>query len=138
MLLILSCAQKEGNVVYLDETSGLKKVKEVCEEDFDGSEVCREIYVKPVPAVRESLYEKERKETLLKLLRTPPSPVRTPDAVLKVYLLPWTDDEGNFHAGGYVFVVVEEGEWILSEGPEKSEEARKVLTPLKVEKNEGK
>ena len=134
-LFTLSCAEK-GKVVHLEEeTAGLKKVKVVCEEDIDG-EVCREIYIKPVPVVKESLYEKERKETVLKLLRTPPSPVRTPDTVLKVYVLPYTDSEGNFHAGGYMFVVVEDGEWILSEG-RREERARKVLTPLEVRKDEG-
>ena len=135
VLLLLSCAGKEGKVVELEE-GGLRKVKVICEEDLDG-EVCREIYIKPVPVVKESLYERERKEVLLKLLRTLPAPVRTPDKVLKIYVLPYTDSEGNFHAGGYVFVVVEDGEWILSDRP-SGEKAKKVLTPLEEGKDEGK
>ena len=139
-LFLLSCAGKsEGNVVYLEEGDrgfGLKKVKEVCEEDVDG-EVCREIYVKPVPVVKESLYEKEKKETLLKLIKKPPAPVRTPDEVLKIYVLPYTDSEGNFHGGEYLFVVVGDGKWLMGDRVE-GEEERKVLTPLKKEeKDEG-
>ncbi len=141
VFLLLSCAGKnEGSVVYLEDDSGsfgLKKVKEICEDDVDG-EVCREIYIKPVPVDREGPYEKEKKEVLLKLLSSPPAPVRTPDRVLKVYVLPFTDESGNFHAGGYFFMVVEDGEWILAPGAETKGTGRKILTPLKEErKDEG-
>jgi len=129
-LFLLSCAGKEGDVVYLEEEafSSLKKVKEVCEEDVD-SVYCREIYIKPVYVRKESLYEKERKRVLLNLLKVPPSPVRTPDEVLKIYILPYTDSKGNFHAGGYIFTVVEDGRWILADEADMGEKP-KVLTPL--------
>jgi len=134
VLLMTGCASK-AEVVYLEseDMGRLKKIKEVCEaEGID--EVCKEIYVKVVPVKKESLYEKERKETLLKLLRKPPAPVRTPDEVLKIYVLPYTDAEGNFHAGGYIFTVVKDGEWILSGKGMKEEPLDKVLTPLEDKK----
>ncbi len=137
VLFSLSCADKKSSVVYLEERSatGLKKIKEVCETDVD-EEVCREIYIKPVPVKTESLYEKEKKKVLLKMLRNLPSPVRTPDEVLKVYILPYTDSRGNFHSGEYVFIVVEDGRWLMGKQVEEKKE-RKLLIPLKEKKDEG-
>lgn len=139
-LTLLGCAGKENKVVYLDEEGEsrwkMKKVSEVCDEDGEFI-TCKEVYIKPVPVQKESLYEKERKEVLLDLIKNVPAPIRTPDTVLKVYLLPYTDGEGNFYGGGYFFMVVEDGRWLLGGEGEREIKLRKVLTPLKKEGKDG-
>ena len=128
-LSLLGCAQK-GKVVYIPQEKNAE-VKEYCyTEGVD--EVCvREIY-KKVYVEKKSEYEREKEETLLKLLN-PPTPVKAPDKILMIYVLPWVDEEGNFHAGEYLFLKVEEGEWVLEKTKENSSKV-KVLTPLEVKK----
>jgi len=87
---------------------------------------------KPEPAPK-SLYEKEKEKLLLRLVQSPPVPLKEPDKVVMVYVLPWTDDKGNFHAGEYVFLVVEEGRWILEKGSAQKDKVR-LLTPLEGKK----
>jgi len=82
-------------------------------------------------AKEESLYEKEVKDAVVKLLRTPPAPVKTPDKVLRVLILPWVDENGNLNTQKYIFVKVEEGKWILGDYLGKEGEGVKTVTPLK-------
>lgn len=81
----------------------------------------------------ESLYEKEVKEKMVKLLREPPSPIKAPDTVLRVLILPYVDKEGNLNAMKYVFLRVEEGRWILGDYLIHKRSGIKLLTPLKDE-----
>lgn len=62
-----------------------------------------------------SLYEKEVEEKLTKLLRTEPTPLRVPDTIVRVLILPYVDESGNLVSQKYVFFRAEEGKWILGE-----------------------
>jgi len=84
----------------------------------------------------ESLYEKEVKETITKLLQAPPTPVKVPDTILRVLILPYVGEDGSLNAAKYVFVKVEEGRWILGDYLIKERRGIKVLTPLKEERKE--
>lgn len=75
-------------------------------------------------------YEKERLEMLRKLLQTPPTPIRVPDTVIRVLILPWVDSEGNLNTSRYVFFRVEEGKWILGDYLLKRGEPIRELRPL--------
>ncbi|MEM5853941.1 MAG: TraV family lipoprotein [Candidatus Aenigmatarchaeota archaeon] len=75
-------------------------------------------------------YEKERLEMLQKLLQTPPTPLRVPDTVIRVLILPWVDSEGNLNTSRYVFFRVEEGKWILGDYLLKRGEPIRELKPL--------
>lgn len=39
------------------------------------------------------------------------SPIRSAPKILKVWISPWIDDEGDLHQEGYVYVVVDHGAW---------------------------
>lgn len=86
----------------------------------------------------ESLYEKEVKETMVKLLQAPPTPVKVPDTILRVLILPYVSEDGSLNTARYVFVKVEEGRWILGDYLLGEKKGIKVLTPLKEEGGEKK
>ncbi len=39
------------------------------------------------------------------------SPIRSAPKILRVWISPWIDDEGDLHQDGYVYVVVDHGAW---------------------------
>ncbi len=81
----------------------------------------------------DSLYEKERKEFLSETMYSPKIPVKTPDKILRVLVMPYVDEESNLQTENFHFVKVDEGRWILGEylnGQDRSS-APKTLTPLK-------
>ncbi|HHJ63325.1 MAG TPA: hypothetical protein ENJ61_00295 [Aquifex aeolicus] len=87
----------------------------------------------------EDLYEKEVKKAIVSLLREPPAPVKAPDTVLRVLILPYVSQDGALNTAKYVFLRVEEGRWILGDYLIGGKEGVKLLTPLKEGgKDEGK
>lgn len=82
---------------------------------------------------KQSLYKKAQNDTIIKMLNSPVTPIKTPDKILRVLMLPWVDESGVLNAQGYKFVKVEEGSWVLGEYLSKSGSAIKLLSPLKKE-----
>lgn len=95
-------------------------------------QVAPQVFSKPPEKkdVEVTSYEKERLEVLQKLLQTPPTPMRVPDTVVRVLILPWVDSEGNLNTSRYVFFRVEEGKWILGDYLLKRGEPIRELRPL--------
>ncbi|MFA6396635.1 MAG: TraV family lipoprotein [Sulfurimonas sp.] len=75
-------------------------------------------------------YEKERDRMLAKIVKTSPTPMRVPDTVLRVLLLPYEDDSGALTTQNYKFVKADDGKWILGEYLNKEGSAVRMLTPL--------
>ena len=86
----------------------------------------------------EDLYEKEVKDSIVKLLSEPPAPVKVPDTVLRVLILPYVGKEGTLNTARYVFLKVEEGRWVLGDYLIERKKGIKLLTPLEEGKDEGK
>lgn len=42
-----------------------------------------------------------------------PMPIRTQAAVMRIWMAPWEDDEGDLHADGYLYTEVEGRKWNL-------------------------
>lgn len=81
----------------------------------------------------DSLYEKERKAFLSETMYSPKIPVKTPDKILRVLLMPYVDEDMNLQTENFHFVKVDDGRWILGEylnGQDRSV-SPKILTPLK-------
>jgi len=113
-----------------------------CKRGAEGGECgpVREVYEKLESGEKgknekkeESLYEKEVKETIVNLLKAPPTPVKVPDTILRVLILPYVSEDGSLNTARYVFVKVEEGRWILGDYLLGEKKGIKVLTPLKEE-----
>jgi len=43
----------------------------------------------------------------------PPVPIRSAPKILRVWIAPWIDQEGDLHQEGYVYLVVDHGTWAL-------------------------
>lgn len=69
----------------------------------------------PAEKREESLYNREVQEKVMKLLREEPAPLRVPDTVIRVLVLPYVDEGGNLVSQKYIFFRAEEGKWILGE-----------------------
>jgi len=85
----------------------------------------------PIPVPTLSPLESERQNIMLKLLRKPPVPIKTPDKVLRVLFLPYIDENNVLHNYKYAYVKVEEGKWILGDylmDPVQID--RKIIQPL--------
>jgi conjugal transfer pilus assembly protein TraV len=44
-----------------------------------------------------------------------PMPIRTQAAVMRIWMAPWEDDDGDLHADGYLYTEVEGRRWNLGE-----------------------
>lgn len=73
----------------------------------------------PKPAVNTeepvSVLDVEKVKKLLEVLKESPTPLRTPDVMLKVLFLPYTDSKGVLHNYKDTFLKVEEGKWVLGD-----------------------
>lgn len=78
----------------------------------------------------ESLYDRELQRKMTELLRTEPTPLRVPDTVVRVLILPYVDEKGNLISQKYVFFRAEEGRWILGEYLLQRGKPLKELKPL--------
>ena len=124
LFLIAGCAGKDNwdsYRVYAEEKGWTREKYE--------KQVLGERIKKPERTAREDLYEKEKKKLVLELIKAPPVPLKIPDKVLRILVLPWVDEKGDLHAQQYIFVVVEDGEWMI--GSSAKENEVRVLTPLR-------
>ena len=87
---------------------------------------------------KKNLYEEKIARTVVKLLGRIPAPVRTPDDVLRVLILPYVDDQGTFNSAKYVFIKVDEGRWLLDPRIKEEDPAVRTLTPLEEKTNDDK
>jgi hypothetical protein len=87
----------------------------------------------------ESLYRRELMEKLMRMIREEPTPLALPPTVLRVFVLPYVDDQGRLITQHYMYIKVDEGKWILGDYLLKKGHPPREFTPLKKEgQNEGK
>ena len=83
-----------------------------------------------------SLYEKEVQEKILSLLKAPETPLKTPDIIMRILILPYADQNGSLVSNHYIFVKMKEGKWILGDYLiDKNKEEKRIIRPLKEEHN---
>lgn len=66
-------------------------------------------------------------------MHSPKIPVKTPDKILRVLMMPYVDEDMNLQTENFHFVKVDDGRWVVGEylnGQDRSNNA-KTLTPLK-------
>ena len=87
----------------------------------------------------DSLYKRELMEKLMKMVREEPTPLALPPTVLRVFVLPYVDDQGRLITQHYLYLKVDEGKWILGDYLLKKGQPPREFTPLKKEESgEGK
>jgi conjugal transfer pilus assembly protein TraV len=58
-----------------------------------------------------------------------PLPIRTPARVMRIWIAPWEDEEGDLIASGYVYTEIEPRRWQV--GIQNSSESQRVVEPLR-------
>jgi len=85
----------------------------------------------------EATYRKEKIEKELAILKTAPTPIKAPDTVIRVLILPYVDSNGVLNAAKYTFLTVETGKWIIGDyllTPAKTEKIKKPLIDERIRK----
>ncbi len=62
-----------------------------------------------------SLYDIEKERVTINILKESPIPLRTPDTILRVLMLPYTDNNNVLHSYYYTFLKVEDGNWVIGD-----------------------
>jgi len=110
-LTLSSCSTTKERIVYLDNVPP------------------KEDAYKPK---EKSIYEKEVQEKVVSLLKAPETPLRTPDVITRVLILPYTKEDGTLIMSHYVFVKMKEGKWVLGDYlVDQQKEENRVIRPLK-------
>lgn len=61
--------------------------------------------------------------TTLALTREASAPLRSPARVLRLWIKPWEDSDGDLHSPGYVYVPVDVGRWLIDRVPRPDRDA---------------
>lgn len=64
-----------------------------------------------------------------------PVPIRTPAQVMRIWVAPWEDTNGDLIVSGYVYTEIEPRRWVIGDGAPRSEP---VLRPLQTVRQESK
>lgn len=76
---------------------------------------CQSTSVHESSCPEKSLYETEKEKKTLDVLKEAPTPLRTPDTIIRVLMLPYTDSNDVLHGYYYTFLKVEDGSWVLGD-----------------------
>lgn len=80
--------------------------------------------------------EMEKDNKLSNIINRPVTPLRTPDTILRVLILPYEDNNGVLNGWKYSYVKVDDGKWIMADYLNNSvPSTRMTLTPLKSDEN---
>ena len=78
--------------------------------------------------------EMEKDNKLSNIINRPVTPLRTPDTILRVLILPYEDSNGVLNGWKYSYVKVDDGKWVMADYLNNSvPSTRMTLTPLKAE-----
>jgi len=64
-----------------------------------------------------------------------PIPIRTPEKVMRIWVAPWEDLQGNLHMPNYIYAEIEQRRWVVGE---KTPNPTARLTPLEIRTRETK
>lgn len=110
-IALSSCSTTKERIVYLDNVPP------------------KEDAYKPK---EKSIYEKELQEKVVSLLKAPETPIKTPDVITRVLILPYTKEDGTLITSHYIFAKMKEGKWVLGDYLiDQQREENKVVRPLK-------
>lgn len=82
--------------------------------------------------ITDSIYEINRKSELANLIKSPAIPVKTPDKIIRVLLMPYVDKNNILQTSSFMFTKVDEGKWIIGDYlNNEGEFTPQTLSPLK-------
>ena len=67
--------------------------------------------------------------TTLALTREASAPLRSPARVLRLWIKPWEDADGDLHSPSYVYVPIDAGHWLIDHAPRPERDAFAPIKP---------
>ena len=64
-----------------------------------------------------------------------PIPIRTPAHVMRIWIAPWEDTNGDLNTTGYMYTEVEERRWVIGESNADTQSTLKPLQTIQSENN---
>lgn len=133
-VVISGCAKPQIVRIFpADEVSKMDMNKVLEDKDLSNEEKIQIIQMKLSEDIerKKRAVEAEKDNKLSSIINNPVAPLRTPDTILRVLILPYEDDNGVLNGWKYSYVKVDDGKWIMADylnGTKPS--LRGTLTPL--------
>lgn len=140
MLILSGCAKPQIIRIFPPEEIAKMDIEKVIEDKkLSSEEKAQIIQMKMSEDIerKKRAVEMEKDNKLSSIINRPVAPLRTPDTILRVLILPYEDDQGVLNGWKYSYVKVDDGKWVMADylnGTKPS--TNMTLTPLHIE-NDG-
>ena len=136
-IIMSGCAKPNIVRIFPAEEVAKMEINKILEDkDLSNEEKVQIIQMKLNEDIerKKRAVEAEKDNKLSSIINKPVAPLRTPDTILRVLILPYEDDNGVLNGWKYSYVKVDDGKWIMADylnGTRPS--LRGTLTPLNSE-----
>lgn len=133
MMMVVGCSAKVMHLIPAEELAKKKVMEIMKDKELSDEEKLNYIQLKMIEESqrKKSAVEIEKDQRMRGLIQKPVTPLRTPDTILRVLILPYEDDNGVLNGWKYSYIKVEDGKWVLADYLNSSlPSGNRVLTPL--------
>lgn len=116
-LFIVGCAPKVLHLVPAEELNNKKIMEIMKDKNLSDEEKVNFIQRKMTEDMerQKSAVQIEKDNRMRGLIQKPVVPLRTPDTILRVLILPYEDDNGVLNSWKYSYIKVEDGKWVIAD-----------------------
>lgn len=134
-IIMSGCAKPQIVRIFPAEEVAKMEINKILEDkDLSNEEKAQIIQMKLSEDIerKKRAVEAEKDNKLSSIINKPVAPLRTPDTILRVLILPYEDDKGVLNGWKYSYVKVDDGKWIMADYLNGTRPSFKgTLTPLK-------
>ncbi len=138
-VMVTGCAKPQIVRIFPQEDLSKVAIEEIInDKDLTSEEKTVLVQMKMSEDIerKKRAVEMEKDNKLSNIINRPVTPLRTPDTILRVLILPYEDNNGVLNGWKYSYVKVDDGKWIMADYLNNSvPSTRMTLTPLKSEEN---
>lgn len=138
-VMVTGCAKPQIVRIFPQEDLSKVAIEEIInDKDLTSEEKTVLVQMKMSEDIerKKRAVEMEKDNKLSNIINRPVTPLRTPDTILRVLILPYEDNNGVLNGWKYCYVKVDDGKWIMADYLNNSvPSTRMTLTPLKSEEN---
>lgn len=136
-VMVSGCAKPQIVRIFPQEDLSRVAVEKIIEDkDLTSEEKAILIQMKMSEDIerKKRAVEMEKDNKLSNIINRPVTPLRTPDTILRVLILPYEDDNGVLNGWKYSYIKVDNGKWVMADYLSGSIPSSKMtLTPLSAE-----
>lgn len=138
-VMVTGCAKPQIVRIFPQEDLSKVAIEEIInDKDLTSEEKTVLVQMKMSEDIerKKRAVEMEKDNKLSNIINRPVTPLRTPDTILRVLILPYEDNNGVLNGWKYSYVKVDDGKWIMADYLNNSvPSTRMTLTPLRSEEN---